>query len=71
MSKIIFEKDKCIGCGVCASVCPEFWEMSDDNKAVLKNSEQKEDDVYELEVEEAGCNTSASESCPVQCIKVE
>ena len=71
MSRIIFEKDKCIGCGVCASICPNFWEMDKDNKAELNGGVQKEDGITELEIENAECNTNASQSCPVQCIKVE
>jgi len=25
MPKVIHEKDKCIGCGACVAVCPDFW----------------------------------------------
>lgn len=71
MSKVVFEKDKCIGCGVCASICPNFWEMDENNKAELKGGNKKEDGTTELEIENIGCNTNTSQSCPVQCIKVE
>ena len=27
------DKDTCIGCGLCPSICPEVFEMQDDGKA--------------------------------------
>ncbi|MBR9690955.1 ferredoxin [Candidatus Woesearchaeota archaeon] len=59
MAKIEFNKEACIGCGACAAVCPDNWEMEGD-KAKCKN----------LNPEEAGCNQEAADSCPVECIKV-
>lgn len=49
------DENKCIGCGTCASVCPEVFEMKD-NKAHVKA--QKDDD----------CVKEAIESCPVDAI---
>ncbi len=69
MKKIIFEKDKCIGCGTCSAICSDFWEMGDDGKANLKESTEKEGN-FEREVEKEGCNSDAQDSCPVQCIHV-
>jgi len=69
LAKIIHERQKCIGCGSCAALCPKYWEMDEDGKARLlnskKNPETKND---ELEVQEIGCNLQAAESCPVQII---
>ncbi|MBN2202812.1 MAG: ferredoxin [Candidatus Aenigmarchaeota archaeon] len=70
MSKVIHEKEKCIGCGACAAVCPDFWEMADDGKAHLKGS-KKSGDNFELSVDDVGCNEDAANTCPVQCIKIE
>ena len=61
MAKIVQDKDACIGCGACASVCPDNWEMGDDGKAHPKQAE----------VSEVGCNQAAADTCPVQCIKIE
>ena len=58
--KIVHNKDVCIGCGACASICPSNWEMKGD-KAHPKD----------IELDEMGCNQEAADVCPVQCIKVE
>lgn len=31
--KACVDKDACIGCGLCASIAPEVFEMEDDGKA--------------------------------------
>jgi len=61
MVKITQDREKCIGCGACAAICPDNWEMADDNKAKPKKTE----------LEEVGCNKDAADACPVNCIKVE
>jgi len=61
--KIEFDKDGCIGCGACASVCEENWEIVEEDdgyKAKPKNTELKEE----------GCNKEAEEVCPVRVIKI-
>ena len=60
---VIFKKDVCIGCGACASTCPDNWEMIEDDeiKAKPKNTKLKE----------LGCNKEAEEVCPVDAIKIE
>ncbi len=59
--KITINEEECIGCGTCAALCAENYEMNDNGKAKVKNA-----DVGEL-----GCNEEAKESCPVSCIKIE
>jgi ferredoxin len=70
MPKVIQDRNKCIGCGACAAVCPEFFEMSGDGKATLKGSNKK-GNVEEFEVKDAKCCKEAENTCPVQCIHVE
>lgn len=69
MTKIIHEREKCIGCGSCAALCPKYWEMVEDGKSQLLNSE-KAGENFELEVSDLGCNQEAADSCPVSCIKI-
>lgn len=55
-------KDICIGCGLCASICPEVFQIDDDEKAVAT----KETTVATYdEVQEAMA------SCPVAAISEE
>jgi len=70
MQKVIQEREKCIGCGSCAALCPNYWEMAEDGKSRLKNSTQNAEGNYELEVENIGCNQEAADACPVQIIHV-
>lgn len=62
MAKITIEREKCIGCGSCQSVCPKYWKMAEDNKADYLGKE---------EVEDIECNQEAADSCPVQCIHIK
>lgn len=70
MAKVTHEKEKCIGCGACVSLCPNFWEMGDNGKSHLKGS-KKEGKNFALNVKEAGCNEDAANTCPVNCIHVK
>lgn len=58
------DKDTCIGCGLCPSICPEVFSMDDeDGKAKAISG-----DVPETE---EGSAKEAEESCPVDAIKVD
>jgi len=71
MPKIIHKRNSCTGCGVCASICPELFELSEkDGLAVLKNSFEKNGE-YELEMNETDNIKAAANVCPVQAIVIE
>lgn len=70
MAKITQEREKCIGCGTCVAVCPDFWVMGEDGKATLKDSKDVGNGIFELEVNDTGCNKDAESACPVQIIHV-
>ncbi|OGS50408.1 MAG: hypothetical protein A3J79_03475 [Elusimicrobia bacterium RIFOXYB2_FULL_62_6] len=59
--KAIIDAAACIGCGLCASDCPEVFEMTGE-KAIVKG------DVPAGK--EEACKTAAT-NCPVTCIKCE
>jgi len=71
MTKVIQQRDKCIGCGTCVAVCPAFWHMAEDGKSTLKDSKDVGGNKFELEIVDPGCNKDAVASCPVQIIAVE
>jgi ferredoxin len=69
--KIEHNKPDCIGCGACAAVCPEFWEMEEAH-STIKGSKKRSDGWEELEISERDleCNKEAAESCPVNVIHI-
>ena len=59
MAKVSVDKEKCIGCGACVSVCEKTFEMGEDNKAHVKSQPKK-----------ITCEKEATETCPVNAIKI-
>ena len=55
---ISVNKDTCIGCGTCASLCPDSFKMEDDGKSEVISQAEGE------------CVKNAAESCPVQAIVI-
>jgi len=70
MAKIIHEVEKCIGCGACSAVCPDFWKMGNDGKSHLKGGKKKGKNEV-LEVKDVKCNKDAENTCPAQCIHLK
>ena len=61
MFKVQVDKDKCIGCGSCAAICPANFVIEKDGKA----------HSIKEKVENLGCNQIAAETCPVEAIRVD
>ena len=57
---VTVDKKKCIGCGLCASVCEEVFEMKNGKSAVKKGAEKSN----------SPCVKEAADGCPVDAIKV-
>jgi len=63
MPKVAVDKDLCIGCGLCADMCPDVFELGDDGKADVKSEDAAKANI-------AGAKDAAS-TCPTEAIKVE
>lgn len=63
MPKIVLDKEKCIGCGACQVLCPEYFEMDEYGKSKIKKKEVDKSEINSIQ--------EAIEGCPVQCIKLE
>lgn len=61
--KVTVDRDACIGDGICASLCPDVFEMDNEGKSVVIK-EIIDDELYDSVKE-------AADSCPVSAIKVE
>lgn len=57
--KIKVEKENCIGCGTCAALCPDCFELGDDGK-----SHPISDFCFSCNLEDV------ADSCPVGAIKL-
>lgn len=64
--KILYDREGCIGAGVCAAIADKHWVMNDDGKADLVGGKKTGEGKFELEISEADLelNKQAAEGCP-------
>ncbi|MBX6423189.1 ferredoxin [Thermosulfurimonas sp. F29] len=59
--RLVVNQEECIGCGSCVEICPEVFELDENEKSYVKNQE--------------ACNTcdceEAIDTCPVGAISWE
>lgn len=55
------DPDLCIGCGLCAEICPEVFYMNDDDIA---------DVLEDANCDDVDCCEEAAESCPTEAISL-
>lgn len=58
-SKIVVERELCIGAASCVAIAPGTFELDEENIAILKDKSTHEDDATVL---------AAAESCPTKAI---
>jgi ferredoxin len=63
MMKVIVNKDSCIGCGACAAVCPDVFDLGEEGFAVTK--------VGEVADDKKDAVNEAKDGCPVAAIETE
>ena len=56
-----YVNENCIGCGLCTSICPEVFSMTDENVAIADG---------EISPEKESTIQKAADSCPVSAIEV-
>ncbi|MGQ1911009.1 ferredoxin [Marinifilum sp. RC60d5] len=61
--KTSVDKETCIGCGICESICPKVFEMKDDGKSHVK--------INPVPSDCEDCALEAENECPVEAISHE
>lgn len=68
--KIVYDREGCIGAGVCAALADKVWKMNDDGKADLIGGVKDADGKWILEIDgkDLEINKQAAEGCPALVI---
>ncbi len=60
MAKVTIDSNTCVGCGLCANLCSDCFELSDEGVAKVKVEDCSSCDVKDI-----------ASQCPVNAISVE
>ncbi|MEM3507270.1 MAG: ferredoxin [Candidatus Bathyarchaeia archaeon] len=75
MTTIEVNREVCIGCGVCASLCPEVFEIDEENKSKISSkfsiNQNEKASTGKIPLNLLDCVKSAAESCPVSSIIIK
>lgn len=61
--KVKVNQDACIGCGACAAICDNVFDINDEGLSVAKVEVVEESDYQDVK--------DAADSCPTGAIEVE
>jgi len=60
--RVTIDRDGCIGCGLCESICPEVFKLDEEGKAYAIEGE--------ISAEYKNDSLEAAKDCPVSVIKI-
>ena len=61
--KAIVDRDACISCGLCESVCPEVFKLDDEDISTVIQDP--------IDSENEDCARESEDSCPTNAIHIE
>lgn len=70
MKKVILNKDKCIACGTCVAIFPEFF-TTDSGTIEFKREAEKNGDFSKVTPEEWKLIEEAASACPNTVIEIK
>jgi len=68
--KVVQEREKCISCGACAVLAPDFWELDEEGKSQFRNPAVTNSITLDVGEQELRSIIEAAEACPVNCIHI-
>ncbi len=71
MQSVEIDQNKCIGCGMCESTCPEVFRLGQTGESTLTEEYREEKENVGGVPDSVGCVSDAKENCPVGAISVE
>lgn len=60
--KIEIDKEKCVACGLCQILCPEVFEIQNDNSIIKKDADF---------LKNKNCIEEAAANCPMSAITIK